>query len=195
MLHGLTHQWSLSALGCAWATLGMVWLAGIAFTKKTVRRQPTGARIFYGCLAITGFTLLGSNWFATGWFATRILPNSPSLDLLGLALGLAGCAFAIWARITIGANWSGEATVKAGHTLVTAGPYALARHPIYTGLLTASVGTAILVGELRCALGMLLIVLALVVKMSHEEKLMMQTFPEAYPQYRRHVKAIIPGVL
>jgi protein-S-isoprenylcysteine O-methyltransferase Ste14 len=112
-----------------------------------------------------------------------------------VGLTIAGCLFAIWARITLGANWSGRATVKAGHELITAGPYALARHPIYTGLLTACIGTAIGYGERRCLVGLLLIVLGFVIKMGQEERLMLETFPDAYAAYRRRVKALVPGVL
>jgi protein-S-isoprenylcysteine O-methyltransferase Ste14 len=184
-----------SAIGYIWGSVGVVWLAGLAFTKRTIRSQPDGARVFHLALVLTGFTLLGSSWFNSGWMVIPFVPDLPLLKLSGLALTILGCGFAIWARITLGGNWSGRATVKAGHELIVTGPYSLARHPIYTGLVTASVGTALAIGQLRCLLGLFMIVLALIIKMSQEERLMMQTFPEAYPRYRRRVKALIPGVL
>jgi protein-S-isoprenylcysteine O-methyltransferase Ste14 len=124
----------------------------------------------------------------------RFLSAAPALGYIGLALTAAGCGFAIWARLTLGSNWSGRATVKAGHELIVSGPYALARHPIYTGLLVAAAGTALARGEWRCILGIALIIIAFLIKMSHEEKLMLQTFPDAYPRYRQRVKALIPGL-
>jgi protein-S-isoprenylcysteine O-methyltransferase Ste14 len=184
-----------SAIGYTWEALGLVWLVGLAFTKRTARRQPSGARLFHLALALTGFTLLGSRWFEFGWFAMRFLPFSRTLELAGLVVTIAGCLFAIWARLTLGSNWSGQATVKAGHELVVTGPYALARHPIYTGLVTAALGTALAIGEMRCIFGLVIIVLALMIKMSQEERLMLQTFPQAYPQYKQRVKALIPGLL
>jgi protein-S-isoprenylcysteine O-methyltransferase Ste14 len=184
-----------SAIGYTWEALGLVWLAGLAFTKRTVRRQPAGARLFHLALALTGFTMLGSRWFQYGWFATRFVPSSRGLELTGLAITLGGCLFAIWARLILGSNWSGQATVKAGHELVVTGPYALTRHPIYTGLITGAVGTAFGIGEMRCISGIAIVVLALMIKMSQEERLMMQAFPDAYPAYRQRVKALIPGVL
>ena len=96
--------------------------------------------------------------------------------------------------MTLGNNWSGRATVKAGHELIVSGPYSLARHPIYTGLLLASIGTALATAEWRCILGLALIVSGFAAKIGQEEKLMMQTFPDAYPRYRQRVKALIPGV-
>jgi len=175
-------------------SLGLVWLVGLAFTKRTVRSQPNGARIFHLVVALLGFFLIGSDFFSAGWLGLRFLPADQRLQLTGLAVTIAGCLFAIWARITLGSNWSGRATVKAGHELIVTGPYALARHPIYTGLLVAALGTGLATGKMRCIVGFILIILALFIKMSQEERLMMQTFPEAYPSYRRRVKALIPGV-
>lgn len=184
-----------SAIAYTWGGLGLVWLAGMAFTRQTVRRQPGGARLFHLALVMIGFTLLGSRWFEYGWFAARFVPFARALELTGLVVTVAGCLFAIWARLTLGSNWSGQATVKAGHELVATGPYAMARHPIYTGLVTASFGTALAIGEMRCIFGFFIIVLALMIKTGQEERLMLQTFPQAYPEYRRRVKALITGLL
>jgi protein-S-isoprenylcysteine O-methyltransferase Ste14 len=183
----VTHSTTLSLIGYTWGALGLVWLIGLAFTRRTVRRHLA--------LASVGFALLGSNWFAHTWMAMRFLPQSQLFDTVGLALTVAGCAFAVWARITLGRNWSGQATIKSGHEVIVTGPYALARHPIYTGFVTAAIGTAFAVGEIRCVLGLVVIVLALMIKMSQEEKLMMQTFPDVYARYRQHVRALIPGFL
>lgn len=191
----MTPATTATAISYTWASLGFVWLIGLAFTKRTVRRQPAGARLFHIAIALTGFALLGSSWFAGSWLAEPFLHKSGALEVAGLIVTTIGCAHAIWARVTLGGNWSGMATVKAGHELVITGPYAFSRHPIYTGLVTAALGTALAIGELRCILGIILIVLAFTIKMSQEEKLMMQTFPEAYPRYRQRVKALIPGLL
>lgn len=183
-----------AAIGYCWAVLAFVWLVGLAFTKRTVRSQAAGSRLFHMALALLGFMLVGSRYFRQGWLGVRFLPDTPLLAAAGFALTLAGCLFAIWARVTLGGNWSGRATVKANHELVVSGPYSLARHPIYTGLLLAAAGTALARGEWRCILGIALISLAFAVKIGQEEKLMLLTFPHAYPQYRQRVKALIPGV-
>ena len=184
-----------TAIGGTWAVLGTVWAFGLAFTRKTVRAQPSGARIFHMALIVLGFSLLMSAWFRAGWLGQRFVPASRATVVAGVALTMLGCFFAIWARITLGANWSGRATVKAGHELITRGPYAIARHPIYTGLLAASIGTAIGYGECRCLVGLVLIALGFAVKIGQEERLMLETFPQAYTAYRQRVKAVIPGVL
>lgn len=183
-----------SAIALCWEAVGLVWIAGLLFTKRTVRSQPLGSRLFHLALGGLGFSLLGARWFDAGWMGNRLIPESREIALAGLGLTAAGCLLAIWARLTLGGNWSGRATVKDGHELMTGGPYALTRHPIYTGLMSAVAGTALARGEWRCMLAVVLILIALLVKMGQEERLMMQTFPEAYPEYRRRVKALIPGL-
>ena len=180
----------------AWETLGILWLIGMAFTKRAVRKQPGGWRLLHFALGMVGFVLIAGIWFQPEQMQERFVPGTaPALQTAGLAITLAGCLFAAWARVVLGGNWSGRATVKADHELITRGPYALARHPIYTGLLTALAGTVMVIGTWRAVAGFAIIVLAFVIKIRQEEILMMETFPEAYPRYRQRVKALIPGVL
>jgi protein-S-isoprenylcysteine O-methyltransferase Ste14 len=186
---------AMSGIGWAWAALALVWLIGLASTKRTVRAQAAGTRLFQLLVFVLGFTLMSRNWFEYGWLGSRVAPDLPWIAVTGLALTVAGCTFAIWARIKLGGNWSGRATVKQDHELITTGPYALARHPIYTGIALALLGTAMAGGEWRHVLGFVIVLFGMMAKMSQEERLMMQTFPEAYPVYRRRVKALIPGVM
>lgn len=131
------------AIAYIWAALGIVWLVGLAFTKRAVRSQPMGSRVFTMSLAVLGFALLGTDWFQFAWLAERFVPQTRAVAGAGLALTIAGCLFAVWARVALGRNWSGRATVKEGHELIVSGPYSLARHPIYTGLLVAVAGSAL----------------------------------------------------
>ncbi len=124
-----------SAIGYTWEALGIVWLIGLAFTKRTVRAQPDGVRLFQMAVFLLGLFLLASDRFRDGWLGLRFMPASYGVQVAGLALTVAGCLFAIWARITLGGNWSGRVTVKEGHELIVKGPYGLARHPIYSGIL------------------------------------------------------------
>jgi protein-S-isoprenylcysteine O-methyltransferase Ste14 len=184
-----------TAIGLIWETLGLLWLVGYAFTKPTLRAQPLLSRFFYIGVASFGFAFLGTSWFARGWLALRFVPNTEFVNVIGFVLTLAGAVFAAWARLTLGANWSGRPSVKAGHELVVTGPYSLARHPIYTGLLVAVIGTSLAVGQYRAILAVALILIALAAKITYEERLMLQTFPDDYPRYRARVRALIPGVL
>ncbi len=182
------------AINWTWDCLAALWLAGYAFTKPAIRKSRLSLRVLETALVFLGFAAMGLRWFGRGWLGARFVPDAANLHLTGFILTLAGVLFACWARLTLGANWSGRPSVKAGHELIVKGPYALARHPIYTGLLLAVAGTALAVGEWRAVLGFLLILTAFVTKIRQEERLMMQTFPDAYPAYRQRVKALVPGL-
>ncbi len=189
----------LTLAGYCWIGIGLFWLAGLAFTKRVARRMPTSARLFQIAVGLLGVTLMTGRWFNQGWMALSILPYAPDTQRfaawIGLALTFLGCLFACWARITLGGNWSGEAAVKHNHELIVGGPYAVTRHPIYTGLLTAAVGTTLIISRWHSLIGLVVIVLMLILKMSQEERLMTQQFPESYANYKQRVKALIPGLL
>jgi protein-S-isoprenylcysteine O-methyltransferase Ste14 len=177
-----------------WVALGLVWLAGMFSTKRTVRAQSPGSRSLHLLLMLPGYALLAFGHFGVGWLGERFVPATSTAALVGLGITLAGCLFAAWARLTLGANWSGRVTLKQDHQLVTSGPYAFARHPIYTGLITAATGTALAVGQWRCVLGVVLITAAFLSKIHQEEPVMLEAFPDAYPAYRKRVKALFPGI-
>ncbi len=183
-----------TVIGWIWAFLGVFWLIGRAFTKPTVRAQPLASRFFNVALAFLGFTMLGTPWFDVGWMALRFAPPAETVRIAGIVLTLAGAIFAIWARVTLGSNWSGRPSVKAGHELIVTGPFALTRHPIYTGLLLAVAGTALVVDQWHAVFGFSLVLIAFLTKIRLEEQFMMQAFPDSYPAYRRRVKALVPGV-
>jgi protein-S-isoprenylcysteine O-methyltransferase Ste14 len=105
-----------------------------------------------------------------------------------------GVGFAIWARATLGRNWSVAVTLKVTHELIRSGPYRLVRHPIYTGILIAAVGTAVLSNEVRGVVGVLLIFGAYLTKISKEEELMSANFPQAYSEYKASTWKLVPYV-
>jgi protein-S-isoprenylcysteine O-methyltransferase Ste14 len=177
-----------------WLALALVWIVSAVYTKPTIRAQSSTARLLHIALALLGGLIIGGVILPDSWMSRHFIADTPTVEAIGLALTIAGLLFAVWARITLGANWSGRATVKQDHELIVRGPYALARHPIYTGILTALAGTLLIYGQWRSLIGFLVILLALTVKMRQEEGLMMQTFPQDYPEYRRRVKALVPGV-
>jgi protein-S-isoprenylcysteine O-methyltransferase Ste14 len=113
---------------------------------------------------------------------------------VGLAITEVGLAFAILARIYIGKNWSALIQVKEGHELIQSGPYAVVRHPIYSGLMLATLGTAIAYGELSGFIGFVMVVGAWAYKSRLEEAAMAEQFGALYEKYRSHVKALIPFV-
>lgn len=121
----------------------------------------------------------------------RLVARGGAASALGVALVVLGLGFAIWARVHLAGNWSARVTVKKDHALVTTGPYRLVRHPIYTGILAAFLGTALAQGELRGLLALLLAFAALLVKSRIEEARMRATFAE-YACYAQRTAALVP---
>jgi protein-S-isoprenylcysteine O-methyltransferase Ste14 len=119
--------------------------------------------------------------------------SDPWRAALGLCVFALGLSFAIWARLHIGRNWGTPMTQKNEPELVTSGPYHLVRHPIYTGILLAGVGTAVALSWLW----LVAVVLAgayFVYAATVEERFMTEQFPDAYPEYKRSSKMLVPFV-
>lgn len=184
--------------------IDIFWLAVIvlltlaAFTsKRSVQRQSGGSRFLQASLVAIGASLIfnlapGFSW---GWFADRVIPLRTSWVIAGTALTLLGILFAVWARVTLGRNWSGVVTIKQDHELILRGPYTVVRHPIYTGILFALLGTALVYGCARCFVGLLLCGVAFWLKLRIEERFMLQQFGEQYTEYRQRTRALVPFVL
>jgi protein-S-isoprenylcysteine O-methyltransferase Ste14 len=123
------------------------------------------------------------------------MPESVWFGVVGLVSTVIGIAVAIWARIILGTNWSAVVTIKQGHQIIRRGPYAVIRHPIYSGGLLALLGTAIAFGEIRGLIGFTLIFIAWWMKSRLEEAFLEEQFGADYTRYKREVKGLIPFVL
>ena len=172
--------------------LGLIWLGMAPFTNRTAERESIRSRMAYVLPLAIATWLLYSPTMAS--FDVRLLPDSPILKALGFGLDYAGVAFAIWARFTLGKLWSGTITKKENHRLVQEGPFAITRHPIYTGILFAALGCAILAGGLRGFLTVGLLFCGFLFKSTKEERLMAATFGDTHRDYRTRVKRLIPLV-
>jgi protein-S-isoprenylcysteine O-methyltransferase Ste14 len=125
----------------------------------------------------------------------RFLPWPLAMFWIGFVLAVAGLSFTVLARRHLATNWSGEVTLKADHELITSGPYAWVRHPIYTGLLLGFIGSAVALGEWRGIVAVVLVGSALWRKLRMEERGMRQLFGQRYVDYEQRVPALIPFVL
>ena len=191
-MHKLTlWQWNL----CGWYTWMIVW--GIAALKRKPDKavEPLINRLAYALLLASGFALLFSRSLPLGLLRARFAPLTEWPQLLGLAVMYVGVGVAIWARITIADNWSGRITVKVGHQLVTSGPYAFVRHPIYTGLLVCTIGTALQVGEWRGLAAIPIVAVGCTIKANKEERYMNTEFGERYRQYRQRTGFLVPRLV
>jgi protein-S-isoprenylcysteine O-methyltransferase Ste14 len=183
------------AFGCAWGALVLVWAWGWRISKPTSRKAKGLNSLTLYLPVLIGLALLHLHVLPQSWTVEPLWPHSVALDAAGLSITVLGAVFAIWSRVTLGRNWSSVPQVKEQHELVMKGPYRIVRHPIYTGLILAVAGTELALGR---GIGLFMVVLIFSsywLKIGVEEKLMMETFPKEYPEYRRRVKALIPGIL
>lgn len=178
----------------AWLSFGIIWLVAAFANKRTVQRQSISSRFIHLGLGIVAALLLVNNGIRGGILDWRFVPKSLFTAYIGLALTLVGLAFAVWARFHLGRNWSGTVTLKQDHELIRTGPYALVRHPIYSGILLALLGAAIARAELRGLLALAIIIFTFRLKYGIEESFMVRQFGVQYADYRRQVRALIPFV-
>jgi protein-S-isoprenylcysteine O-methyltransferase Ste14 len=185
------HLW----INGIWLALGVIWAIGALLTKRTARVQTTGSRLIQGALAAGGFFLLlqpDLGIVPLGW---RFLPASSAASFTGLALTICGAALAVSARIFLGRSWSAVVTIKQDHEIIRRGPYALVRHPMYSGFLLAVLGTALALSEVRGLLALGFVFLGLWLKLRTEEQFLTEQFGAQYIRYQRESKALIPFVL
>jgi protein-S-isoprenylcysteine O-methyltransferase Ste14 len=178
-----------------WLGYAAYWWAISTNVKATVRRESLPSRLARLISFACAVALL---WLPSVPFPLlneRFLPLGDFCFWSGSAVTAVGLLFAIWARRHLGRNWSQAVTVKVGHELITSGPYALVRHPIYTGLLLAFVGSAVARGEWRGLVAVALVFASLWHKLRLEEKWMRGQFGESYEAYSRRVAALVPYVI
>jgi protein-S-isoprenylcysteine O-methyltransferase Ste14 len=120
--------------------------------------------------------------------------SNPWLQGIGLALFLLGLALAVWARVYLGRNWGMPMSQKDDPELVTTGPYRSIRHPIYSGIILAMIGTTI-AASLYWLIAVVLLGAYFIYSAIVEERFMARRFPDSYPEYKRSTKMLIPFIL
>ncbi len=178
-----------------WIAFIAIWALAAVKTKRTARRRSGWRRSVQLGLAVLGLILLLDRRLAAEWLNSRFLPDTAAVAWAGVAMTVGGIAFAVWARFVLGRNWSSQVAVKQGHELVRRGPYRLVRHPIYSGVLLALLGTAAAIGELRGLIAFGLFGAGWWLKVRVEEIVLLGQFGEQYRIYQSEVKALLPFVL
>jgi protein-S-isoprenylcysteine O-methyltransferase Ste14 len=183
---------AMQICGLLWGAFLVVWLIWAFKTKRTRVREGFSSRLSYSILNVAAFYLLFSGDVPREYLGARLFEPIIWTNGLGIALTAAGIAFAFWARAYLGGNWSSAVTVKVGHELVRSGPYRFVRHPIYTGLMLALFGTAIVRHQVRGVIALVLAYIGFKIKSKIEERAMTDTFGAQYDEYSRTTGAIVP---
>ena len=161
--------------------------------KQTKIGEDPGKRLLHVVpMVLAAFLLFSRRSLRIGPLGTRFMPALASAQYCGIGLTFLGAAIAIWARYCLGQYWSSRVTLKVDHQLIRSGPYAYVRHPLYTGMLTGIAGTALVLGQWRGVLALLLALAAFWRKASTEEALLRSEFGDQYAEYRRQTGFLIP---
>lgn len=178
-----------------WIVFLVYWQV-MARNVKTIKRlEPAALRVTRMLLFFIAIVLLSYPRIPIPWLYWSFLTSSIWTFYGGAIITVGGLLFAIWGRRHLGGNWSRSVTIKQDHELIVSGPYALVRHPIYTGILTGFLGTAIATTQLRGVLVLALIFIALWAKLRLEERWMREHFGDSYGAYSRRVAALVPFIL
>ena len=184
-------------LSLLWGTLFLVWLLYALFSKKGTSSEPWHQRLLFNWMPLLlAFYLLGpGDWFGHTLIREKFVEHTNLVGIIGLIPCLLGLAISIWSRLLLGTNWSLSVQKKEKHELIIRGPYKLVRHPIYTGLLLMFCGNALIVGDYRAIIAVLIVFVSFWFKLKKEEKLLTEVFGDNYREYMQKTKRMIPWLI
>ena len=190
------------AVSIVWLVWYVPWIAAVVWSAKTTTQMGTdiqgahrllsglGVMLLFFVPATSGGTLFGSALL--GLFATKLWHEPDWAAWSLVALTVVAFGFCWWARLHLGRLWSGFVTLKEGHRVIDTGPYALVRHPIYSGVILAAIGSAVVIDKWRCVVGVGLVVIGYCLKAGREEAMLSRQFGDAFEEHRRHTGFLIP---
>ena len=176
-----------------WLSFYTYWLVSAIGTKKNIRTsgrsERAGLRILLLAAIILILRMTGVRQALRHYELTH---SNPAIQSAGIALCLVGLAFAVWARRHLGRNWGQPMTFKEGHELVKTGPYRFVRHPIYAGILFAMLASALV--NPFFFIPFIFLAVYFVYSARTEQRIMLEHFPDQYPEYMKHTKALVPFI-
>jgi len=193
----LGSNWYDLLIAALWIILVAYWVISAASAKRTISGgwvwwREIGLRLVLLGLVLVVLRLTGSNG-ALAKAGIYLVNRNMLLGLIGAVLCALGVGLAIWARVYLGRNWDMAMSRKENPDMVTTGPYAYVRHPIYAGFLLAMLGSAI--GQSVIWLVMLIVTgVYFTFAARREEMNMLEQFPEQYRTYKERTKMLVPFI-
>ncbi len=175
-----------------WVVILVYWIVSALRTRDTVQTESFASRFAIVFIEVTGFVLLFHHAAGIGFLGTRFMHRTLASVVIGSVLTWMGIGLAIWARYHLAEYWSARVTIKEGHQLIRTGPYARLRHPIYSGLVLAAIGSALVIDQWRCVLGLCLIVTGFCIKARKEEAMLTRQFGDAFREHQKQAGFLIP---
>ncbi|HEY1676843.1 MAG TPA: isoprenylcysteine carboxylmethyltransferase family protein [Candidatus Sulfotelmatobacter sp.] len=190
-MKGLT-LWQIDMI--PWIAFCVYWLITWLRVRATKTAETRSSRLGTIAPLFVAFFLLFDPRASIRLLGWRPLSFNAQIAWVGIGLTTLGAAIAIWARSYLGEFWSASVMLKEGHRIIRSGPYAFVRHPIYTGMLTAAIGTGLVVGELRAIVAVAILLVTHSRKAMREEALLTSEFGDEYVAYRRSTGFLFPRI-
>lgn len=180
-----------------WLIVLFYWFTSGLGAKKAEHQESVFKRFAqYWLPLIIAILLLGpGDWFGHSWLREKFIEHTNTAGIIGLIVCFAGAVTACYSRYLLGRNWSLSVQKKSGHELIQTGVYGIVRHPIYTGLLLLFAGNAIIVGDYRAIIAVVIVFVSLWFKLQKEEKLLISIFGDTYLVYQTKTRKLIPFIL
>lgn len=175
-----------------WVTLLIYWVIGAFKTHATRQKESFASRYLVVLLEVAGYLLVFNQATEIGFLGRRFIPRTLTGAASGVLLTWLGIGLAIWARYHLAEYWSARVTIKEDHQLIRTGPYSNFRHPIYSGLVLATIGTALVIGKWRCVLGFVFALIGYCIKARKEEEMLTQQFGDAFREHQKHAGFLLP---
>jgi protein-S-isoprenylcysteine O-methyltransferase Ste14 len=177
----------------AWSAFILSWIGAAFWADRAEKRPARREALLYRTVTVAGVVLLVAGGEQFSRAADRLWSLEPVVDYALVLVVLSGIAFTWWARLYLGRLWSSSVTKKADHRVVDTGPYAIVRHPIYTGIILACAATAAQLGTALAVAGVLVLWVGFWIKARLEERFLRSQLEEgAYDAYRQKVPMLVP---
>jgi protein-S-isoprenylcysteine O-methyltransferase Ste14 len=126
------------------------------------------------------------------WIQALLIPFPPWLRWLGFFLGLTSLALMAWTQVELGTQWSAQLQLREEHHLVTTGPYARVRHPMYTAMFGWGIALALVTAHWIFVVLAVLAIAGLIARVPREEQMMIEEFGEEYKAYMQRTGRFFP---
>jgi protein-S-isoprenylcysteine O-methyltransferase Ste14 len=182
----------MNFISWCWTIFLAIWVVTALRTKRTRSAESFREAFAYRLVTVIGALLVFDRQIRWGILSAPIIPWSRMLYDIGAGLTVLGILFACWARFHLGRNWSGNVTIKTDHELIRTGPYARIRHPIYTGILLAIIGSGLAIDQWCVVPGCVLVLAGFWLKARREEAVLSQEFGPKFAEHLRLTGMFLP---
>jgi len=175
-----------------WIVFVLYWIVSAIRTRDTLQTESFASRYAILLIEVAGFVLLFRHSAGIGFLGNQFMHRTLASAIVGSILTSMGIGLAIWARYHLAEYWSARITIKQDHQLIRTGPYTRLRHPIYSGIILAAIGSAVVIDQWRCVLGVCLVLIGFCIKARKEETMLTQQFGDAFREHQKQTGFLIP---